>query len=91
MFSVGTLHDRVAEPAAGLAGADGDEGVVGDVGTEVPLVVEVDGDVPTPLPQPVRSRPIIARAQTALRDLIATMAGLKYGYMVLANCRRLGT
>ena len=72
MFSVGTLHDKVAEPVVEFAGF---EGAVGG-GAEEPFAVEVVAIVPTPLPQAERNWPAIARAHrqpTALRDLVDSM------------------
>ena len=105
MFCVGTLQDRVAEPAAGFAGAGAGVGVglgvgvgvgVGDVlaGADVAAALALAGDTPTPLPQPVRSNPADSTTDSeanALKGLIVGMGRLKYGSLVRAICRSLGT
>jgi hypothetical protein len=72
--------------AAGVGAALGGAGVV--------AVVAVAGDTPTPLPQADESSPAKTTADSennVLRGLIAGMPRLKYGYMLRAICRSLGT
>ena len=98
---MGTVQDRVAEPVVGFAGVG--EGVGVGLGVGVGVVLEgagvaaasaLAGDTPTPLPQPVRRNPAnstVDSGRSALRGLIVRMGGLKYGCLVRAICRSLGT
>ena len=75
---------------AGVVGAGVvDEGVV-DAGAAAAEA----GETPTPMPQAVNRSPAISTADTestALKGLIVSMRGLKYGCLVGAICRRLRT
>jgi hypothetical protein len=56
--------------------------------------VALAGDTPTPLPQADKNSPARTTADSennVLRGLIAGMPRLKYGYMLRAICRSLGT
>jgi hypothetical protein len=63
-------------------------------GAGVAVALALAGDTPTPLPQPVRRSPAnstVDSDRNALRGLIVGMGGLKYGLLVPAICRSLGT
>jgi hypothetical protein len=64
------------------------------VGAEVAAALPLAGDTPTPFPQPVRISPAATTAESernAFRRLIVGMDRLKYGRLVRAICRSLGT